>query len=415
MITGTNIFHLEDNRDSSSDCTDKPISNVVSVQKGDMEAQSDSDDNNRRVTLRRSSRIITQPDRLTYDVLGLPKVCQIPTVYTVVGKKDFSEKTVQDEFLLQERSEPKIISDSSSDVSSEDLPSDPDVTIQGENILQGRSEPKLVSDYRSDVSLRISQGDRYFPSVRTDRSMSDSGSKFVKSAASRRVPKFISHPYSSTYDVLGAPKVSQIYNVAKYKFADNVSVVSEFKQLKSVQSLLREGLLEYRRAFPLVVDISEPTGTVRPKSDSFCTDSSSDISLEVSCSRDDISSVNTVISDCKSTSSAHVETSSNETANSVLDSIHDDDELADDNWEICKVMARLVSEVEERAMVEPGIPNISFPSDSKSETMNTVSQNTDYLVHEDTESGGALRVHKDALQYLDLDYLNGALGFSPSS
>ena len=49
---------------------------------------------------------------------------------------------------------------------------------------------------------------------------------------------------------------------------------------------------------------------------------------------------------------------------------------------------------------------------------NTVSQDADYLVHVHTESGGVLTVHKDALQYLDLDSLGRALGprgFSSSS
>ena len=56
-----------------------------------MEVQSGSEDVNMSVTPRRSSRTVTQPNRLTYDVLGEPKVGQVPTVNAVVGKHDISE------------------------------------------------------------------------------------------------------------------------------------------------------------------------------------------------------------------------------------------------------------------------------------------------------------------------------------
>ena len=119
---------------------------------------------------------------------------------------------IQDELLLQERSQPKITSDIPSDFSPGDLPSDSDMAIQDENLLPNRPEPKLDSGPHSGDSPRTLEDDKYFSSVSTDRCMPDSVLGNVdKSATSRRVSKFISHPYRSTYDVLGAPKVSQIY------------------------------------------------------------------------------------------------------------------------------------------------------------------------------------------------------------
>ena len=161
--------------------------------------------------------------------------------------------TVQDGILLQERSEPKITSHIPSEVSSEDLPSDSDIFIQDENSLP---EPKLVSGSHLRVSPSLSEDARDIFSVSTDRCMSDSVSGNVNKSA------------TSTYGVLGAPEGSQIC-MAKYKFADNVSIVSEFEQLKLGQFLSHKGIWEYRRSFSLVVDITEPTGPVRPKSDSF--------------------------------------------------------------------------------------------------------------------------------------------------
>jgi len=106
VTSGSNILRSENDRDSPSACSDEFIPDEVSVQRAcsdefipdevsvqpdSMEAQSGSEDVNMSVTPRRSSRTVTQPDRLTYDVLGEPKVGQVPTVNAAVGNHDISE------------------------------------------------------------------------------------------------------------------------------------------------------------------------------------------------------------------------------------------------------------------------------------------------------------------------------------